>query len=276
MGRRYGTLFIFVMLTATLQVAAQPTLPDIAAHFADGSVILSWANQYDKVKAITVMRSQDSLTGYEIIGYVKKRDKGIQTFSDDDPEPGRNYYKLSLLFNSGLTWRSNFTGIDVAVVAEPPIATETPTQPKPAQMESAFKPQGKKIPDTCKRPTNQVAVNLSFTEPPSPETSHPRIRLPHNEELDVNTPIFIRSRFIYLDSASGHVTLTLPDDLNSHTYSVRFWDKDKHFVTEIPKVNSPRLLMDKKNFPRRGVYKFTIRKDYLELESGFIIVDPTH
>ncbi|MCD6010566.1 MAG: hypothetical protein K0Q79_428 [Flavipsychrobacter sp.] len=282
MIRWYCAFFVFFLFTAAPRAIAQPTLPDIEGIVEDGMITLRWNNQYDKVKAITIMRSHDSLSDYEIIGYVKKRDKGIQSFTDDDPLPGKNYYKLSLLFNSGLTWRSNFT---MASADEPnehpkPVAApkEAAKKPKLSQLESTFVDSvRKKMPDTCKTTANRAAVNISFEADPAmntqPAPPRPKIKLTYDEAAD-NTPIFIRSKYIYTDTLTGHVSMSLPDDMATHSYSVKFFDKDKRLITEVPKINSQKILIDKRNFQRKGVYQFRLRKDYLELESGFIVIDP--
>ncbi len=282
MIRRYGAFLVFCLLIAAFGAIAQPTLPDIESIVEDGMVTLRWNCQYDKVKAITVMRSHDSLSDYEIIGYVKKRDKGIQSFTDDDPLPGKNFYKLSLLFNSGVTWRSNFAMANADELTEQPKpavkATEQIKKNKPTQLESTFIDSVKGMrSDTCK-PANKATVSMSFSPDPmpdrQPEAPRPRIKLTYDDVAD-NTPIFIRSKYIYTDTLTGHVNMSLPDDLATHSYSIKFFDKDKKLVTEVPKINSRQLLIDKRNFQRKGIYQFRLRKDYLELESGFIIIDPT-
>ena len=148
---------------------------------------------------------------------------------------------------------------------------------KPSQLESAFVDSMKnKKPDTCK-PGNKTTVSMSFTEAAAvtqPEATRPKIKLTY-EDVAENTPIFIRSKYVYTDTLTGHVNMSLPDDVGTHSYSVKFFDKDKKLVTEVPKINSQKILIDKRNFQRKGVYQFRLRKDYLELESGFIIIDPT-
>jgi hypothetical protein len=280
MVRRYFAFFFCIIIISAFRATAQPTLPDIAGKAEDGYVTLSWNCQYDKVKAITVMRSVDSLSDYEIIGYVKDRAKGIQSYIDDDPETGRNYYKLSLVFKSGLTWRSNFIEVNVPEAGKTNPANK-PEKPDPSRLESTFTPaaKSKKLPDTCRNTGNQVGINISFAAEPATNTTpvvpRPKITLPHVAETD-NTPIFIKSKYIYTDTLTGHVNMFLPDDISAHSYSVKFFDKNKHLITEIPKISTREIIIDKRNFQRNGVYKFTIRKDYLELESGYIIINPTH
>ena len=92
---------------------AQPSLPYIAGSAGKGIVILSWVCQYNGIKSITVFRSSDSVNYYSVIGHVKKKDKGVQAFADGHPVAGKNFYKLAIVFNSGLSWSSNHCSVYV-------------------------------------------------------------------------------------------------------------------------------------------------------------------
>lgn len=285
-------VYLFAFLLCSAVSFAQPTLPDIAANCENKDVIISWQNQYDKIKVITVMRSADSLNDFEIIGYLKKPAKGINDYTDKKVSPGRYYYKLAIVFSTGLNWRSNFTTIVV-----PPPSREKPkelpqneptetqkskpivTKPPATQLESSFSEKNKaKSPDTVKKQTHALpvvaitfAADSNVTTKPVPPK--PKIHYSY-DEINDNTPIFIRSKYIYSDSESGHVRMDLPEDVETHHYSVKFYDKDKHMIIEVPKLNSTKIILDKRNFQHKGVYKFILRKDYTELESGFITIQP--
>ncbi len=117
MASKYRLLhivFILLLSSIAFNTIAQPTLPDIAGAADKGIVILSWNCQYNGVKSIAVLRSIDSVFNYAPIGKVKKTDKGIQAFVDGHPTGGTNYYKLVVLFSSGLTWTSNHCNVFVA------------------------------------------------------------------------------------------------------------------------------------------------------------------
>jgi hypothetical protein len=283
MIRRFVPNIILILLcsSAAVKVFAQPSLPDINAAIEKEGVVLSWNCQYSGVKAISVLRSKDSINDFELIGYVKKTETGVQTYTDAHPPAGRNYYKLAIVFNKGLTWRSNQVGIYVnkamAETKREPDNAAKPTQPA-AQLESSFtKDKPKSQPDTCKKTANaQTRISVSFapdTTSKKPEVPRPRVHMPFDEPAE-NIPIFIQSKYIHTDTATGHVDMFLPDDVGTHHYSVKFFDKDKHVIMEVPKINTARIIIDKRNFQRKGVYKFTLRKDWVEIESGYIIVDP--
>ncbi len=282
------------LLLGTSNLIAQPSLPEIAATSENKDVIITWQNQYDKVKVITVMRSNDSMTDFEIIGYVKKPAKGINSYNDKKVPPGKYYYKLAIVFGSGLNWRSNLASVVVAPPVrekpkdEPQKETEIRQEPKnkattppTAQLESSFKENNSaaKAPDTAKKTTHAApAVALTFASDSnlSARQAPARHKIHYSyDEITDNTPIFIRSKYIYSDTATGHVRLDLPEDLETHHYSVKFYDKDKHVIIEVPRLNSTKIILDKRNFQHKGVYKFVLRKDYTELESGFITVVPS-
>ena len=66
--------------------------------------------------------------------------------------------------------------------------------------------------------------------------------------------------------------MNLPDDVSTHHYSIKFYDKDNHVVIDVPRINTAKLILDRRNFQKKGVYKFAIRKDILELEHGYITI----
>ena len=97
-----------------------------------------------------------------------------------------------------------------------------------------------------------------------------KISIKFNDDMNINESAEVKSKYISIDGTSGHVRITLPDDVATHHYSIKFYDKDKHMVIEVPHINASKIIMDKRNFQKKGQYKFAIKKDILELESGFI------
>ena len=448
------------MIWGSYASLAQPTLPDLTGNGEKGLVLLSWICQYDGVKSIAVLRSADSSFNYSTVGYVKKLYKGVQAFADGHPMPGRNYYRLSIVFNSGLTWNSNHYGVYVdsavlrnarlmpsnealqkLIVTEqtdkvakteipqprkypapadrdkymevlrkdtapelPPLkpklnitnndgdnldissyietlqdetqkkisityqsdveeidptayldedksnTTKTPDQKKkvnvtfddakdiPAFVESLPKSPGRKItvsytPDSGDldskaylkeeeeedKPQKKISltfkdeaevhayietlpklshskITLSYsvdsgdirskakplainplsafttTEPPKPpeESPRPKISIRLKDEPIVNSANDIKSKIIFSDPSNGHVRMNLPDDVKTRHYSIKFYDNENHMVIEIPRINSMKIILDKRNFQKKGLYKFVLRKDGLELEAGYI------
>lgn len=453
---RCTILFLLLLVTWSVTSLAQPTLPDLIGDEENGVVMLSWTCQYDGVKSIAVLRSADSNFNYYTIGFVKKLFKGVQAYADGHPMPGKNYYKLSIVFNSGLTWGSNHTGVyvdsvairksrllppneqlqklivtegekpasrpekqkqgnkpnyvnsavapadrdkymevlkkepvtearDTVAVAEPPkprykvknddeadvdvanymemlpeevkkkitvtyandtseidagqyMETAKPVEQKkivnvtfedkedaaafvatlPRSEQKKFtvtynvdtaEPDASRYIDTKKEPQKgrkvsvtmkngeamqalvnniksaQSKVTISYSidtadlhnkmikeevAKEAPVPPKPRISIKFSDEMNVNEAADVKSRFIFNDAASGHVTMNLPDDVITHHYSVKFYDREGHMVIEIPHINTAHIILDKRNFQKKGQYRFVLRRDVVELESGYI------
>ena len=438
---------------------AQPVLPDLAGNTDNGVVLLSWTCQFDGVKSIAVLRSADSTFNYSTVGYVKKLYRGVQAFADGHPMPGKNYYKLSIVFNSGLTWGSNHYGVYVdsgllknarrmpsnealqimivteqdekTVKAAPPkvkknqppanrdnytevVKKEPETAPDPAlpkpkltlsrseeddlnisnYVETLAEEKRKKIsvsyqddPEAIDQHTyittdNQITeipspepkkkinitfddkddvaafveslpkstdrkITISYTadsegtnrsasaagnkqpenskkkisvtfkdgeevyaymealpklsnskitisyladaptapakltpiginpvneEKPGEEPPRPKISIRFKDEPVVNSYSDVKSKYVSSDPGTGHIRMFLPDDIAMHHYAVKFFDKENHMVLEVPKINTARIIIDKRNFQKKGTYKFTIKKDGLELETGYVTI----
>ena len=310
---------------------AQPALPDVAGSTDKGIVILSWICQYNGIRSITVLHSTDSVKNYTEIGHVKKKDKGIQAFVDGHPAAGRNFYKLAIIFNSGLSWTSNHCSVYVAkgltgiagqvlpendslqkfIVTEDiskAAATDTITNtilrngnsagknnkprkddvmPKP-DTSSLFSdvPNHKIRVDTMKKllaPMQKISVSFELDSSDiaagmyvgnNPVVQHQRKITVTFEDPGENSTSFIKSRFIFTDAVTGHVNMELPDDVKLHHYSVKFYDEQNHVAIEVPKINTAKIIIDKRNFQHKGIYKFILRKDVTELEQGYIEIKP--
>ena len=279
-------------------VSAQPTLPNISGSADKGIVLLSWMCQFTGVKAIAVLHSTDSIYNFKIIGYVKKLDKGIQAYVDGHPDTGKNYYKLSIVFNSGLTWTSNrrLVYIDISKIGPSRlvlprndslqrfIVTEELYKPEQVNVPKyEFKSDSDQVPAADKKVMTGHKVSLSFeadttganTGGNPADSAKPAVRKKITisfDEPNIAEDLFIRSMYIFTDSVTGHVRIALPDDVRKHHYSVKFFDKQNHVVLELPKINAAKIIIDKRNFQRKGVFKFVLRKDAVEFESGFINV----
>ena len=271
-------VFFFVMLPAAPAAIAQPSLPDISATADKGIVVLTWNCQYNAVKSISVLRSADSTGNFTIIGSVKKMDKGTQAFVDGQPAKGKNFYKLSIVFSSGLAWTSNRAGV---LVEEPPLGSTAGILPSTDSLKQIVsresnwqtKVQQSRVngePAKSQSITDQPVISLSESTTNSAITQHRVIKF---DDPDPDQPIFIKSRYVYADAVSGHINVTLPDDVKQHHYAIRFYDLQKRLVAEIPKVNTAIFILDKRNFPRKGVYKFVLRRDVVELENGYVVIN---
>jgi len=140
----------------------------------------------------------------------------------------------------------------------------------------------KSYPDRQKAPSPAISVsfsndtirNQSATNPNMPTSAPQKKIIVSFQEPDENSYTQIKSQYIYVDPVSGHVMIDLPDDVSTHHYSVKFYDSKNEMITEIPRINTQKIILDKRNFQQKGMYKFKLRRDVVELETGYIMIVP--
>jgi hypothetical protein len=88
---------------------------------------------------------------------------------------------------------------------------------------------------------------------------------------NANPYTMIKSRFIFTNPLTGHVNMDLPEVLKHH-YSVKFFDAKNNPIVEIPKIMASPLIIDKRNFQNKGIYRFELRKDNSQFETGYITI----
>jgi hypothetical protein len=264
-------------------------LPDLEGSFDKGNVYLTWNCQYEGVKSIEVFRSNDSMHNYSLIGYVKKVKKGVQSFLDPHPVHGRSFYKLNIIFKSELNWSSNYIPIVVdkpapataAVTPPPPVDTVKPViAPKPPKTEhpntesAAFAKSEKKAVENIDAAVVKAGILPKVAPADTTTTVMPRKRIRISTDDPANrAPEIIKSKYIYSDQATGHIWLELPGDMRDFLYSVKFYNPQNRAVVEVPKVNALKIILDKRNFQKKGTYKFILRRDGLEFERGYVVVN---
>lgn len=291
-------IVLILLLCLAINAGAQPMLPGITGAVDKGIVVLSWNSQFNSLKSITVLRSADSIANFSTIGTVRNLDKGLQAFVDGHPAPGNNYYRLVILFRSGLSWRSNLFSvyIDSTLHAQPKktlprndslqhfTVTEEKSNAAPVGAKQTANPdkttgkqQDAPVQDITKL---KIAVNFDNKEStpadlPAVKPEEPKHKIVLSfEDPEANLSLLVKSKLIYTDPVTGHVNMMLPDDVNKHNYSVKFFDQKNHMLFEVPRVKASRIIIEKRNFQGKGVYKFVLRKDILELERGYVEVGP--
>jgi hypothetical protein len=285
----YRVVFLFLFSITGLRALSQPTLPDLAGAVDKGIVVLSWNCPYNSIKSITVQRSSDSTANYAAIGNVKQLDKGLQAFVDGHPTAGKNFYRLIILFKSGLSWTSNRCTVSIDKSAVPPSQVKLPPNDSLQHFvvtEEKSVPTAKtknKTADTATMPAHKLSISYDAdVMQPDIKTGAADNQLPvqprHKivisfDEPDINPVTFIKSRFINTDPATGYLNMILPDDVNQHHYSVKFYNQANHVVIEVPRIKASQIIIDRRNFQHKGVYKFVLRRDFTELETGYVSIE---
>lgn len=233
---------------------AQPQLPDVVGITQKGINILSWTAQYDGIKSIAVQRSSDSFFNFTTIGYVKNLKKGPQGFIDGHPLPGKNWYRLYIAFNSDLTWYSNRFKIMVD-------SAQLRTQLVLPSNDSLQKLVPKLV-----AALGSVKID-SLTGKPITKVTVPVLGEISNSEAVQ----YIKSQYIFTNPFTGHVNVELPE-VRRHVYSIRFFDSENRQIMEIPRVSESSVIIDKRNFPKKGLYKFELQRNKEQFESGYITI----
>ncbi len=263
-------MFRFLSFLSLLFVAAtafaQPTLPDITGSTDKGINVISWNCQYDGIKSIAVQRSSDSVYNFVTLGLVRNLKKGPQAYIDGHPKPGKNWYRLYIVFNSDLTWYSNRFKImvDSADIINSRVMAPNDSLQKLVANIKIEQPKTETNTETNK---SSETVN---TETPQPLTP-PKITLDIPEEETGDGLSYIKSQYVYTNPFTGHVNLDIPE-YRSHHYAVYFFNNDDKKILEINRVTDSMIIIDKRNFQKKGIFKFELRQDRKVLETGFITI----
>jgi hypothetical protein len=242
-----GVCLVLFSVLFTVELRAQPpVLPDLGAGTSNAINFLSWTCQYDGIKSIGVQRSNDSIYNFTTIGYVANTKQGVQAYIDGHPMPGKNFYRLYIIFSSDLTWYSNRIRVDVS---EDELLAQKLVLPPNDSLQKYINSK-----DTG-TPLKEIMakVNLSATS------------------ADQSAFTYAKSQYIYTNPLTGHVNIEVQDVLRNK-YNVRFYDYTNKEVLEIPKVMASPAIIDKRNFQKKGIFKFVLKKNNALVETGYITI----
>ena len=249
-------LIFFLSCSSLTRIAAQPLLPDMVGVTQKGLNILSWTSQYERLKSIAVQRSSDSFFNYTTIGYVKTLSKGAQAFIDGHPLPGKNWYRLQIVFNSDLNWFSNRIKLFVDSAQ--------------LLLQRVMPPN-----DSLQKLASRVRFNDTTLIAPNPHMATrpilPVLSVAIPEASGVDAYAYIKSQYVFTNPFTGHVNVEVKDP-RMFRYSLQFYDSKESRVLDIPRIAEPAVIIDKRNFQRKGIYRFELMRDREKLESGFITI----
>ncbi|HTN47443.1 MAG TPA: hypothetical protein VL098_13925 [Flavipsychrobacter sp.] len=231
------SVIVLILVSWSVTTRAQAVLPDLQIDTQKGINVLSWLAQFDGIKSIAVQRSSDSIYNFTTIGYVKNVKKGAQGYVDAHPLPGKNFYRLYIAFNSDLTWYSNRIKI---VIDSTQLLQKTVLPPNDSL---------------------QKMVTAILEEGGVPDAS------------TISTYSYTRSQYVFTNPFTGHINIELPEEISSQdVYSLRFFDSRNVRVFDVPKVSEQSVILDKRNFQRKGMYKFEMKKNNKVIETGFVTI----
>jgi len=230
--KRFAAFAILLFSIHSLSFA-QPDLPAISAVTTGGFTVLSWNNPYESgLKSIAVQRSADSNYNFATIGYVTSLKKGVQSFVDAHPMPGKNWYRLIILFSSDMEWKSNLGQV---VLDSAAIANRKPLPPTDS-LQKLISQSG-----------NAAALNT------------------------LNTVTYPRSQYVFTNPFTGNINIEIQDAFKEN-YSLVFYDQQDKVVLTIPRINDKVVVLDKRNFQNTGLFKFKLFKNKAEFDKGYVTI----
>lgn len=286
-SKRFSIIILCLFLGSSNGLLAQntlPQLPDMIASSDKGINVLSWMCQYEGLTSIAVQRSDDSVFNYVTIGYVKNLRKGVQAFIDGHPKPGDNWYRLYIAFSSDLTWYSNRIkiNIDSATLLEKGVIPPNEELQKYASSVN-LKPgdviantKEKDIPTSTMATGNMSTINNSRDHTYTPKTKpKPDLQLNIPSEETSGQMAYIKSRYVFTNPFTGHVTLELPADTRL-VYSIKFFKQNEpqNPILEVPRLREKKVIIDKHNFQEKGIYKFELYEGQwkTKMDEGYITI----
>ncbi len=221
------------LLFFSLRGIAQPVLPEISVITNEGINILSWNNPYENgIKSIAVQRSADSNYNFSTIGFAANLKKGVQSYIDAHPMAGKNWYRLIILFNSDMDWKSNLGHVIVDSAA---IANRKPLLPDDSLQKLIL------------QAGNAAAIN------------------------DLATVTYPKSQYVFTNPFTGNINIEIEDAIKE-SYLLIFYSTDDKEVLRIPRVNDRVVILDKRNFQTSGLFKFKLFKNKEEFDKGYITI----
>lgn len=286
-------LLVILLTIIAISVKAQPKLPDISGTGEKGIVILSWDCQYDGIKAITVQRATKVATDFKTIGSVKKVGKGVQAFMDGHPGAGNNWYRLNIMFSSDLSWTSNVIKfhVDSDVIMNNKLVLPTNDtlqrflvieMAKPADTVGG-KPHAhitlrlrdaNDIPGLAEDTAMQRVLHSDIVANTTTFDSTKKTHIISTAADSANNPppfTYVRSHYIFTNPLTGHINMEMPDTVG-HKYSVKFFNDKGKEVLDVPRIAQSPIILDKHNFQHKGIYKFILKEDGKDMETGYITI----
>lgn len=223
-------LLLILIVFGCYKLPAQDTLPKFSVkNVGNNRIIVSWKNNYQLVKQISIQRSADSLKNYKTILSVPDPMNKENGYADTKAPADNMFYRLFIVLDGSMFVFSNSKrpSIDTAKVA--------------AEEEQ------KKMLDPFSVDVNKPAKNIDST-------------LKANGLDTKNRPnIFVPSMYVYT-ARDGNIHLNLPD-IETKKYSIKFYDENDNFLFELKNFKEQSLILDKTTFYHAGWFKFELFVD---------------
>ena len=223
------TLILFVLFSVTTNIFAQDTLPDFTVkNVGSNRIILSWVNNFENVKQISIQRSSDSLTNYKSIHTVAEPMLPQNGFMDTHADYERIFYRLYVQMDKGVFLFSN---------------------PKRPVMDTVRKNETSVKADSIRK----LDISGKLDKFPGPDS----IYVPSTGINTKTRPeVFTASMHVYTQK-DGYVRINLPID-EEKNYSIKFFEDDGSPIFELKEIKERTFKIDKANFYHSGWFRFEL------------------
>ncbi|MBS1576845.1 MAG: hypothetical protein JST09_16225 [Bacteroidetes bacterium] len=246
--KKFLSLLAF-LCTVSVVALAQDTLPKFnVKNIGNKHIIISWRNNYDVVKQISIQRSPDSLRNFKTILSVADPTSKENGYADTKAPSGNLFYRLFIVLDNGgfVFTEARRPVFDSLIVAK--------SKPEAAKVSTPQTPQ-----PTAQQQPEEASLNLkkdnNKTEKLDFGGTTPAIT---NKEINnkPNPNVFVPSLHVYTYK-DGNVRINLPET-DEKKYSIKFFDETDSFVFEIKEIKQTPVLLDKANFYHAGWFKFEL------------------
>jgi hypothetical protein len=220
----------------------QDTLPKFSVkNIGNKHIVISWRNNYDIIKQLSIQRSPDSLKNFKTIMSATDPTAKENGYVDSKAPDDKLFYRLFIVLDKGgfvftEPKRPVFDSLIVKIIPKPELQQEP------------------EVSSPSLKPDNSKTEKIDFPGKTQPIVTNREIS---NKKTNLN--VFVPSMHVYTYK-DGNVRINLPET-DDKKYSIKFFEEDNSFVFEIKDVKQTPVLLDKANFYHAGWFKFELYED---------------
>lgn len=213
-------------------IFAQPTLPEVGIATQNGINILSWTNPY--------------INGVKSIAVMRSGDSLV-----------------------------NYVTVGVVADFSKPVQSFVDAHPLPGnnyyQVKLTFTSDVEWKSNITSVFVDSAAIESQQGLPPNDTLQKIISEMGANNFDQLKAVSYPRSNYVFTNPFSGNINIEVPEPFKN-SYYILFFDQNDKQVLKIPRVNDTTVILDKRNFQKTGVYKFTLYKNAEVFEKGFVTI----
>lgn len=236
----------FVFAFQGVTAFSQDTLPKFSLkNVGKNRIVISWVNNFQNIRQISIQRSFDSLKGYKTILTVADPTTPQNGYVDAKAPNDHMFYRLYIMLEGGMYLFSNAKKplIDTLIAQKPGVM---PVVDSLLKIDSITR-------------VNPVVIRLDSFQTGDSAT------MPNPVTIKNKPTAFVPSLHVYTHK-DGYVKINLPDEEKAKKYSIKFFEEDETFLFELKDIKEKSFKIDKANFYHAGWFRFELYEDGKLLE----------